>query len=177
MHRSPPGTARCASTNGWFPCWNAKRSRTHSANLGVLESYHGHLAELFQFPAAALVIEAQYGDFGNPARTRPMASTRYLRALAHIDARHPNPLSGAQGKFLGYLPTRLLPELRVVSPSGEAPPLSFFMNSPKAGPISLKSGCLRSSSITSPKSLSPTASAVAAFGAKSPAHVGARRSR
>lgn len=59
-------------------------------NLSRLEAYHGHLAELAQFPAAALVIEAQYGDFANPKKTHPMAATRALRALADLDARHPN---------------------------------------------------------------------------------------
>jgi hypothetical protein len=60
------------------------------ANLGQLEAYHGHLLELSAFPAAALVIEAQYGDFANPKKTRPAAAARCLRALADLEARHPN---------------------------------------------------------------------------------------
>lgn len=58
--------------------------------LGSLESYHGHLSELAQFPDAALVIEGRYSDFADPGKTSPMAAPRCLRALADIDARHPN---------------------------------------------------------------------------------------
>lgn len=60
------------------------------ANLASLESYHAHLHDLASYPAAALVIEAQYRDFLDPAKTKPMAATRCGRALADIAAKHPN---------------------------------------------------------------------------------------
>lgn len=60
------------------------------AEISSLERYHAHLSELACYPRAALVIEAAYSDFLNPDKTRPVAADRCRRALADINALHPN---------------------------------------------------------------------------------------
>lgn len=60
------------------------------ANLSALEAYHVHLQELATFPIAALVVEANYADLGNPKKVKPMAAARCLKAMAALHARHPS---------------------------------------------------------------------------------------
>lgn len=60
------------------------------ANLSTLESYNAHLTELSSYLHGALVIEAQYRDFLDPVKTKPLAAARCARALADIGSRHPN---------------------------------------------------------------------------------------
>lgn len=60
------------------------------ANLSALESYHVHLQELATYPIAALVVEANYADLGNPKKVAPMSAARCLRAMGAVSARHPN---------------------------------------------------------------------------------------
>lgn len=59
-------------------------------NLSALESYHVHLQDLATYPIAALVVEANYADLGNPKKVAPMSAARCLRAMAALSARHPN---------------------------------------------------------------------------------------
>lgn len=60
------------------------------ANISALESYHVHLQELATYPIAALVVEANYADLGNPKKVAPMSAARCLRAVGAVSARHPN---------------------------------------------------------------------------------------
>lgn len=60
------------------------------AELNTLATYHTHLSELERYPRAALVIEATYGDFLNPDKTKPMSAERCRKGLADIAALHPN---------------------------------------------------------------------------------------
>ena len=67
-----------------------KSIRNMLGELNTLATYHTHLSELERYPRAALVIEAAYGDFLNPAKTKPMSAERCRKGLADIAALHPN---------------------------------------------------------------------------------------
>ncbi len=58
-------------------------------DFGALRALHQGLAELESQPRAALVIEAQYADFTDPARTQPWPAPHVARVLAEIAALHP----------------------------------------------------------------------------------------
>ncbi len=55
------------------------------ANLQIL---HQQLAELSLYPHAALVIEAQYGDFLNPDKIKPWTMAHLSRVFAELSALH-----------------------------------------------------------------------------------------
>jgi hypothetical protein len=59
------------------------------AEIAVLQVLHGKLAELESFPHAALVVEAQYGDFLDPSRIGRWTPRRLARILAELAAMHP----------------------------------------------------------------------------------------
>jgi len=59
------------------------------SDFGAVRALHQTLAELESQPRAALVIEAQYADFTDPARTQPWPAPHVARVLAEIAALHP----------------------------------------------------------------------------------------
>ena len=58
-------------------------------DIGALRAFHQGLAELASQPRAAVVIEAQYGDFLDPGRTRAWPAAHVARVLAELAALHP----------------------------------------------------------------------------------------
>lgn len=58
-------------------------------DLSELKGLHQQLAELAAWPHAALVIEAQYADFGNPARIGRWPAAHLLRVLGELPALFP----------------------------------------------------------------------------------------
>jgi hypothetical protein len=58
-------------------------------DIGSLRALHQGLAELASQPRAAVVIEAQYGDFLDPGRTRAWPPAHVARVLAELAALHP----------------------------------------------------------------------------------------
>src|ERR1043166_2165755 len=59
-------------------------------DLGAIQALHGVLADLASHPRAALVVEAQYGDFLDERRVRGRWPVAHLaRALAELAALHP----------------------------------------------------------------------------------------
>ena len=59
-------------------------------DLAELKGLHQQLAELSAWPHAALVIEAQYADFGNPDRIGRWPAAHLLRVLGELPALFPN---------------------------------------------------------------------------------------
>ncbi len=59
-------------------------------DLAELKGLHQQLAELSAWPHAALVIEAQYADFGNPERIGRWPAAHLLRVLGELPALFPN---------------------------------------------------------------------------------------
>lgn len=59
-------------------------------DLGELKGLHQQFAELAAWPHAALVIEAQYGDFSNPAKIGPWPAAHLLRVLGELPALFPS---------------------------------------------------------------------------------------
>lgn len=59
-------------------------------DLSQLKGLHQQLAELAAWPHAALVIEAQYADFGNPAKIGRWPAAHLLRVLGELPALFPN---------------------------------------------------------------------------------------
>lgn len=66
-------------------------------DLAELKGLHQQLAELSAWPHAALVIEAQYADFCNPAKIGKWPATHLLRVLGEMPALFP----GVQCLFAG----------------------------------------------------------------------------
>ncbi|HEX7324877.1 MAG TPA: ERCC4 domain-containing protein [Rhodanobacteraceae bacterium] len=66
-------------------------------DLSELKGLHQQLAELSAWPHAALVIEAQYADFGNPAKIGQWPAAHLLRVLGELPALFP----GVQCVFAG----------------------------------------------------------------------------
>lgn len=60
------------------------------ADLSQLKGLHQQLAELAAWPHAALVIEAQYADFADPARIGQWPAAHLLRVLGELPALFPN---------------------------------------------------------------------------------------
>lgn len=58
--------------------------------LGNLKKFHQHLTELSACKNAALVVEASYGDFLNPAKIKPYTGQFGAKAIAEIQANHSN---------------------------------------------------------------------------------------
>lgn len=58
-------------------------------DLSELKGLHQQLAELAAWPHAALVIEAQYADFGNPAKIGQWSAAHLLRVLGELPALFP----------------------------------------------------------------------------------------
>ena len=58
-------------------------------DLSQLKGLHQQLAELSAWPRAALVIEAQYADFGDPARIGQWPAAHLLRVLGELPALFP----------------------------------------------------------------------------------------
>jgi hypothetical protein len=58
-------------------------------DIGAIRALHQQLAELASQPAAAVVIEAQYGDFLDGSRTQPWPPAHVARVLAEMAALHP----------------------------------------------------------------------------------------
>jgi hypothetical protein len=54
-----------------------------------LRSLHQQLTELSSYAHAALVVEARYDDFADPARVRAWQPTHLLRVLAELQVLHP----------------------------------------------------------------------------------------
>lgn len=59
-------------------------------DLSELKGLHQQLGELSAWPNAALVIEAQYADFGNPERINRWPAAHLLRVLGELPALFPN---------------------------------------------------------------------------------------
>jgi hypothetical protein len=59
-------------------------------DLSALKGLHQQLAELAAWPHAAMVIEAQYGDFGNPAKIGRWPAAHLLRVLGELTALFPS---------------------------------------------------------------------------------------
>ncbi len=59
-------------------------------DLSQLKGLHQQLAELAAWPHAALVVEAQYADFGNPAKIGGWPAAHLLRVLGELPALFPN---------------------------------------------------------------------------------------
>lgn len=59
-------------------------------DLSQLKGLHQQLAELSAWPHAALVIEAQYADFGNPAKIGQWPAAHLLRVLGELPALFPS---------------------------------------------------------------------------------------
>ncbi len=59
-------------------------------DLAELKGLHQQLAELAAWPHAALVIEAQYADFGKPDKIGRWPSAHLLRVLGELPALFPN---------------------------------------------------------------------------------------
>ncbi|MGH8147471.1 MAG: ERCC4 domain-containing protein [Rhodanobacteraceae bacterium] len=66
-------------------------------DLSELKGLHQQLAELAAWPHAALVIEAQYADFGNPAKIGQWPAAHLLRVLGELPVLFP----GVQCVFAG----------------------------------------------------------------------------
>ncbi|MFN9729699.1 MAG: ERCC4 domain-containing protein [Pseudomonadota bacterium] len=60
------------------------------ADLSQWKGLQQHLAELSAWPHAALVVEAQYGDLGDPARIGDWPAAHLLRIVAEASALFPN---------------------------------------------------------------------------------------
>lgn len=58
-------------------------------DLSQLKGLHQQLAELAAWPHAALVIEAQYADFGNPAKIGQWSAAHLLRVMGELPALFP----------------------------------------------------------------------------------------
>ncbi|WP_395790500.1 ERCC4 domain-containing protein [Aquimonas sp.] len=59
-------------------------------DLGELKGLHQQLAELANYPHAALVIEAQYADFGDADKSGRWPAAHLLRVLAELPVLFPN---------------------------------------------------------------------------------------
>lgn len=59
-------------------------------DFAELKGLHQQLAELAAWPHAALVIEAQYADFGNPDKIGRWTAAHLLRVLGELPALFPN---------------------------------------------------------------------------------------
>ncbi len=59
-------------------------------DFSQLKGLHQQLAELAAWPHAALVIEAQYADFGNPAKIGQWPAAHLLRVMGELPALFPN---------------------------------------------------------------------------------------
>ncbi len=58
-------------------------------DFAEVKGLHQQLAELGSYPHAALVVEAQYADFGNPGKIRRWPAAHLLRVLGELTALHP----------------------------------------------------------------------------------------
>ncbi len=58
-------------------------------NVHEIKGLHQQLAELGSYPHAAMVVEAQYADFGNPAKIGKWPASHLLRVIGEIAALHP----------------------------------------------------------------------------------------
>ena len=58
-------------------------------NVHEIKGLHQQLAELGSYPHAAMVVEAQYADFGNPARIGSWPASHLLRVIGELAALHP----------------------------------------------------------------------------------------
>jgi hypothetical protein len=61
-------------------------------NVHEIKGLHQQLAELGSYPHAAVVVEAQYADFGNPAKIGKWPASHLLRVIGELAALHPEPL-------------------------------------------------------------------------------------
>lgn len=76
-------------------------------NVHEIKGLHQQLAELGSYPHAAMVVEAQYADFGNPAKIGRWPPSHLLRVIGEIAALHPNvPLVFAGNRKLGNVWTQ-----------------------------------------------------------------------
>jgi len=58
-------------------------------DIGAIRALHQSMAELARQPRAAVVVEAQYGDVLDPARTRDWPPSHVARVVAELAALHP----------------------------------------------------------------------------------------
>jgi len=58
-------------------------------DFAQVKGLHQQLAELGSYPHAALVVEAQYADFGKPVKIRRWPAAHLLRVLGELTALHP----------------------------------------------------------------------------------------
>jgi hypothetical protein len=58
-------------------------------NVHEIKGLHQQLAELGSYPHAAMVVEAQYADFGNPAKIGRWPASHLLRVIGELAALHP----------------------------------------------------------------------------------------
>lgn len=94
-------------------------------DVGAIQALHQQLADLASHDRAALVIEAQYGDFLDPARVRGRWPPAHLaRVLGEIAALHPRlPIVFAGNRKLANLWAQRF--FRAVAAGAEAPPLEL----------------------------------------------------
>jgi hypothetical protein len=85
----PAGDYALASGDRLLAVVERKTFANLLADVGALRALHQALAELASQPRAALVVEAQYGDFLDPARVRPWRPAHLARVLAEIAVIHP----------------------------------------------------------------------------------------
>ena len=57
-------------------------------NVREIKGLHQQRAELGSHPHAAMVVEAQYADFGNPAKIGRWSASHLLRVIGEIGALH-----------------------------------------------------------------------------------------
>lgn len=72
-----------------FPGANVRKRWLPVGDFAELKGLHQQLAELSAWPHAALVIEAQYADFGNPAKIGQWPAAHLLRVLGELPALFP----------------------------------------------------------------------------------------
>lgn len=76
-------------------------------NVHELKGLHQQLAELGSYPRAAVVVEAQYADFSNPAKIGRWPASHLLRVIGELTALHPAvPLVFAGNRKLGNVWTQ-----------------------------------------------------------------------
>lgn len=86
----PAGDYAIKDANGFLAVIERKTFANLMAELGNLKRFHQHLAELSACRHAALAVEAEYGDFLEPAKIRPYTGAFAAKAIAEIQACHPH---------------------------------------------------------------------------------------
>jgi hypothetical protein len=108
-------------------------------NVHEIRGLHQQLAELGSYPHAAMVVEAQYADFGDPAKAGRWPTSHLLRVIGEIAALHPKvPLVFAGNRKLANVWTQrffagVAAALHQPLPSLVAEPVARFEGEPADG--------------------------------------------